>query len=1296
MKLRKHKTSLRHVLLLVLLFMVVLQSALPLAALFNSGTKNTLEQNEIDLDRRMVENRKVSLENEMTNQWGAISKETDGVNDALAAYLQQKETNVQTFLSDSSLQDGFIESVFPSLFEYSRNDSTCGAFIVLANDGDISQPGEYNGVFLRDSDPTAKAGSNSDMYLERGNKALARQVGIALDSSWSPQVRFEGSGRRDADDFFYEPYSAAREYPDAAASDLGYWSMPFVLEDNLVDNHRMIAYSIPLVYQGTVYGVMGIEVSCSYLLNTCFSLDDFTSQKTAGYAIAYRTGDGAYTIIDGMGVLCNEVESNGTGFTLSATNHDSLFRVDDVQVGNQGVYALTAPMNLYSAHVPYSSTQWLVCGFVSEDSIYAAGDNLYSSIVGAVILCVMVCVLLILVVSYVLVSPLKRLIASVQRGREGIDSFTSNLDEVSQLHQVIKSLTDTEFEARMRLNEEKERYRMAVEGSDDTFFTVYEELHSVEVLNSSDSRLNRTWSLAGFKDKLDEFCGAGTDWFDFIQQVVANGEGFEEYRMPLTAGGEPRWVEVSARWVPSAVPGKSRIVGYLRDINERKLQEIKEQQERMLDPATLLYRYEPGMKSLHDARQRRPEGAMVVLDLRGFSKIVQRYGFTFGDMVLEDLAKMLVERGEARGGKDFVAIRAGADEFLVWVPGQTDVEVVNALRPLRKDLASLVGLGAIDLRFRSGIAMAAADDGDEMLVRRARVALAWAKWRGLDDAFWSEEAEASVRPAAFGEIVSSGYARQVGLPSLAVNLLDRRSALGASLDLLARRLEDRFSFDNLAITAYDSNFASARLHYLHKPIEGVDKETFVTHYGVKEAIRLQRLGEADNLISLSDMPDGDGDQTRISREPAGAVFLMNDNGLYSGSIFLLGLDDGILNDVEAKSELWEVCGIIQNRINQEHVDQSARAKSDFLARMSHELRTPMNGVIGMTDIALMPGQTEERRIDCLEKVRSSSYYLLDLLNDILDMTKIESGKMRLLRESFSLNDLIVDLHSVLDGRFAERKQVFVVNASFAHVQVMGDVMRLKQILINLLGNAIKYSGDETQVTLAIEETSFEQGVVGLRFAVSDQGIGIGEKDMHRIFAKFEQLDNGNSWQHGTGLGLSICSHLARMMNSAIKVESALGKGSTFSFVLHLPVSEQRDKKASQVKAASVDFTGMNVLLAEDNELNREIIRCMLERFGCVVTSVADGKQAVEAFRAAPAGYYEMMFLDVMMPEMNGLDAARAIRAMGRADASTVTIIAVSANAFAEDVQRSLVSGMDAHIPKPIDSAKLAEVMSRFV
>ena len=593
------------------------------------------------------------------------------------------------------------------------------------------------------------------------------------------------------------------------------------------------------------------------------------------------------------------------------------------------------------------------------------------------------------------------------------------------------------------------------------------------------------------------------------------------------------------------------------------------------------------------------------------------------------------------------------------------------------------------------------------------------------------------------------------------------------------------------------------MRYFFGPIPGID-ESAVFPLSREAVDTLQRFGEQGLVHPVSEMPIfAMSAETRAYAN--GITFPMMNGGKYSGSVFFLSNAGKAFDDNETASTLREVGTIIQNRINQEELDQSARAKSDFLARMSHEIRTPMNGIIGMTEIALKPEQSDERRVDCLNKVHASSLYLLDLLNGILDMTKIENNKMLLGDAPFSMSHVVEELNAVSAGRLAARNQKLIVDMRTQHDWFMGDALRLNQVLINLVGNAVKYSDDGGTITVTIEERTAVGGAGALTpgrgaagagaagalpagreaaedaaagalpasceaaealalpagreaaeadaqaaegaagalpasceaantgtqavgdaagtlpagceaagadaqaagidvltsgtrtasvyFAVTDRGVGIAEEDIERIFAKFEQVNTTDARQQGTGLGLAISNRIVLMMGDRIRANSRLGHGSTFYFEIPLAIADAADK-SSCADAEQVDFTGKRALVAEDNELNMEIIAYVLDDMGFTVDKTTNGQEALDAFEQSPVGRYDIVLMDVMMPVMDGLTAAHRIRSLGRADAADVPIVATSANAFAEDVKRSLASGMNAHVSKPIDPEKLAKVLAK--
>ena len=1289
---KRKKKKLAYLLLFPLLLVVLLQGILPFSILLGSGTRQSLERSAVDIDNNLVENRRVVLENSMLDQWSTVRNESAYLNSALADFLSETRTDMDAFLTSSDFQRDYAARVYAELLSYLRLDRSCGLFLILGNREDVTVPQDYVGFFLRDSDPATKTDTDSDLLLERGSNELARQSGIPLDSSWSPVFHFAGSGQRSADDFFYTPYLLAQQHKDVSMASLGYWSTPFILEDHRLDNHRMITYSVPLLFGGEVYGILGTEVSVSYLSNNFLPVRDLDRNQNAGYTIAIDQGDGTYRTIAGKGALYDAIRRNDETFTLEETRYRDLFRVRDSAIGKQAIYAVESRLTLYDSMVPYENTDWVLCGFVTEESVFGLGDQLYRNLLAIIVLCALVGVVtMILVVRYIS-APVYRLMDSVRGGIKGLTEFRpSNITEIDELHQVVEDLTRNEISTEKQLLEEKERYRIAVESSNDIFFTYRQEERTIEVVNSTGH--DGTYPADSFWNTmiLPAVSAADQD----AMRLLLEGETSEltlQLNLALPARPEGLWVELSGKAVTDTQTGSRTVVGFVRDIHEAKLRELERENLQKLDPVTGFYCLTQGTAALRAARRQQPDGTLILLDVCAFSHIVQNYGLTFGDVLLSELAEMTSTQCRSLAGDETVLIRAGSDELLLWLPGVDSAACEPMLSALRGDFSALIRQNALALDFRAGMTSASGED-TETLIRRTQSALAEAERKDSEIFCWQPGIpQAPEKP--FNEVVSNSFIRRMSLPSLILNLFDRSESLTAALDLTACRLAKQFPLKDLLVTGFQGDYLSGAVDYCWKYAvipAGTDP---VYHCTEAEYQQKNRASQLHLLQPIRKASDTDTIFRAAGRLPNGAEFPMSDNGRYSGSIFFLGIPVEALQDKTDRDLLWEIGTIIQNRINQEHHDQSAQAKSDFLARMSHEIRTPMNGIIGMTEIALRENQSEQVRIDCLKKVRSSSDYLLGLLNDILDMSKIESGKMTLIRDSFDMSALLEELHPVLNGEFAKKSQNFRMDVRLTHRWFRGDALRISQVLVNLLGNAAKYSGVGTEILLTVTESAGENGAAQVYFAVTDHGTGISEKDRQRIFGVFEQLDSTTSHRQGSGLGLAICNRLIHMMNSEIHLESELGKGSTFSFTLTLPTAAPPAQKAER-QEPQTDLSGIRVLVAEDNPLNMEIIRTFLEEMGCQVDGASNGQQAVDIFRVSPGGTYRMIFMDVMMPVMDGLEAAHQIRRLNHPDSASVPIIAVSANAFDEDIKRSLTYGMNAHLSKPIEPEKLRQLIQRF-
>lgn len=381
----------------------------------------------------------------------------------------------------------------------------------------------------------------------------------------------------------------------------------------------------------------------------------------------------------------------------------------------------------------------------------------------------------------------------------------------------------------------------------------------------------------------------------------------------------------------------------------------------------------------------------------------------------------------------------------------------------------------------------------------------------------------------------------------------------------------------------------------------------------------------------------------------------------------------------------------------ERVRQANSAKSEFLSSMSHDLRTPINAILGMLTILEKSQDDPKKQKECQEKIRVSTEHLLSLVNDVLLISKLESGRPVAEEEPFDLYDTLEDCMTILSSQAQEFEvHMELEKSGLQHRRVIGNALHLKQIMMNVIDNALRYNRPHGSVFVRAEETAFEDGIANCSFVIEDTGIGIGEDFQGHIFEPFTQEHHGARTNYnGVGLGMSIVKKLVDQMNGSVTVESRIGEGSIVRITLPIRVDEAwGEKPENDERDVQDDISGLHVLLVEDNEINREIIEYILEEAGAEVMTANDGKVAVDTFEASAVGTIDCILMDLMMPVMSGYEATRAIRSMTRADAKTVPIIALSANAFEEDIALAKDAGMNEHLAKPVDIHKMLQTMNR--
>ena len=384
----------------------------------------------------------------------------------------------------------------------------------------------------------------------------------------------------------------------------------------------------------------------------------------------------------------------------------------------------------------------------------------------------------------------------------------------------------------------------------------------------------------------------------------------------------------------------------------------------------------------------------------------------------------------------------------------------------------------------------------------------------------------------------------------------------------------------------------------------------------------------------------------------------------------------------------------------EQAEEASQSKTSFLYQMSHEIRTPMNGIMGMLTLAQEKLDASHPAAQYLTRVEELSGHLLSLINDILDMSRIEAGKVELEEKAFSLRSLGNKLYDMFAKNLEGRGINYEVNFEDMTIDyVIGDELRISQIIINFLSNAVKFT-QEGEIIVTFRQMFLQDGNADLMIRVHDTGIGMDPEFINRIFRPFEQEGADTTRKYGgTGLGMAITDQLVKLMNGEIVVKSIPGEGSDFSVFLHLPVAEEpvpaeqieKENTAEEAEPEEIEvFRGRRILVAEDNEINAMVAREILGQMGAGIDVAENGQRAVEMFDEKPENYYDFILMDVQMPVMNGREAAKAIRRLPRKDAGEILIFALSADAFVEDERRSLESGMNGHYAKPVDFEALQQ------
>lgn len=1304
----KKKTIFR-LFIIPLVIVMVIQALISYGTFLLSGTPLQLNNNAVGILKRTVENRKLTLESNMVQNWSDIGPLRQEAQQQLQRILERNGYDVVEFLGDKNAKEEYLGQMITPGLEQMRKSTITGTFLILTDLHAAKGEKECSGIYFRNSGPGTDNSENSDILMERGNASYSHQLGIPLDTCWTTDFHFAKEGEREEDEFFYQPYRAALAYKNTDSENLGFWSRPFTLNDREKDSYGIITYTMPLIYDEEVYGIIGMEISVRYLekLLPAVELDE---EGTGGYILAEYREDGSIQPL--VSTFSNSFVPDMETMATEETGYDSLRKLVGGEEGKDTFYANISTLHLYNTNTPFEDRIWAVVGIQSGDKLFGMGYSIVVRLLLAILIGLAFGVFSIYLTVSHLTRPVRELAECISGSSGGrlLDYNSSRIMEIDGLYDVVKELTLKQQKTENSLQEEKERYRIALQSSMDILFSYDVKNGSVDLYNIKEEGGQERRELhleeAGLRNLLET--RVHEDDREILLDMLRNTK--EDIYVVFEAGAQDspedyRWMELSGRVICDMDGERTKIIGSIRKIHEQKVKELSESDTVRRDAVMGIYKKSTGERLVISELDTGRKGWLVLLDIDKFVDLDEKYGMVFGDAVLEQTAAILrhVVKEWMQSGRKIIAVRMGGDEILLWIEECTRKEVEMLLSDFRGQVAELYQDTSFELYLSGGLAEHTAGEEYPALIDKVQKALTWSKLRGNgQDTVYDELTKRQLRRITeikeINDIAGVAYDRNLGMIPLVFNFFDKSSDLRGILPVLLIKLGVRYGLSDILITSAEQEFHAVHMSFQWHRESERRVETNAHYFSGEDYERIVE-GIEDRMLPFAEEKASEAEKEffLLPEDTHGFIAPLYDNGRYVGSI-TYAVKAEVISDRD-KGELREISKIIESNMNRDKYDLASRAKSDFLSRMSHEIRTPMNAIMGMTTIALTRTKDSEQVEECLNKIASSSEYLLRLINDILDMSKIESGKMKLELASFSLRELADSAAAMILPQTKNRGIALKTAVYLENEWVLGDSLHLNQVLINLLGNAVKFTpeGGRILFTVCQEDNGEKENEQTVYFSVKDNGIGISEDNRKRIFGSFEQAgaDIAKSYG-GTGLGLAISEKLVCMMGGQIQLQSEEGMGSDFSFRLSFKQGIRPKEEKKTPEKAHHDRTDRRILLVEDNALNMEIAQTILEMHQYPVETAGDGREAVSLFRSHAPGYYDAILMDIKMPVMDGLEATRRIRSLSRKDARDIPIVAMSANAFAEDVRISLESGMNAHLSKPIDVNKLLKTLDKLL
>ncbi len=1258
----------------------------------------------------------VFLESEMSRKWAGLT----GVNDKAARILDsiaaENDLSAKELLENNVYAESFLEEISESLLETLRMNSVSGSFIILADSAsrpDEGSPAKMRGIYFSDGDPQYNPSDYSDIMMVRGSPAVSEKHSIPLDINWQSLYDYV-PGETEAD-YFFKPVFAGYDYPYADPDDLGYWSRPFYLsKGNKYEKELIITYSEPLIYENTVFGAVGISVSADRI-SELMPADDMAVKDGCYALLTYNTGDILADVEAVSKTHCGFEQNTGLPVALVNADDSMLLEIPEAEINGSRAYCAMTEIDLYPENSPYGSERWAVAAVAGKDVIYADTASVSLKHLIAMAAAILVEIIAALVTARQITNPIKALVESVESAGENgcIQPVETGISEINGLSRKLNILSTKRIRYQNELAAERERYLLAIQSTNNSIME-YDCQNDIMYLYKFKSENDGKTDIAKYENFRDLVAEGRVCPESSVPEMMAFLDGAVQKNgvyIRIRAGADTdrlMWVLLKCKNVYSPDGKLTRVIASSKDVTEEKEREQERLEENRRDPVTKFYKYEYGniLASRYSVEMEGKSSITAIVRITDMDKMYETCGRTFCSAVLEEAAIVIRKCVP----ENWVVYRGAPDEFIILTPITSRDEARELFDRIIDGISRIYDGGSFNVECVIGACLKY--PGEPLAAYKLKTSFASEaayRFRGefggvvfADEVSDRTEFMEYFKKNGRSSFVLSGT-QLSQLPgeddggdivSFAFDVFEKSSDFMAALLAVINKAGRALGMQRVIVFDMSRDYFTLRItaQWRAEGMAPIEIKTY--NYTKADYAELERkLKEPDFKIADTALFERDAvpGRGKISADGVSYSLPMFDNDAVSGVIVFQYVSEA---DDDLKSCMKELTKVVSAYISKSKTSRESKAKSEFLSKMSHEIRTPMNAIIGMTEIAMSSGDASSYTMECLKKIESSSHYLMSLINDILDMSRIESGKMTVSEAYINLEETIARLDTMIRVQ-TESKGIWLrAETDIPQPHLLGDPLKLNQILVNILGNAVKFTDSGGVHLRVLEKETDTEGIVSVFFSVRDTGIGIDPENLERIFHSFEQADADTVRKYGgTGLGLAISSSLVRLLGGNLEVKSVPGEGSEFYFTLPMKVTEP-PAETDRASEGETDMSSKRVLIAEDDDLNAEIAQTLIGNQGIASERAENGKAAAEMFEASPEGYYDAVLMDIRMPVMDGIEATKRIRGSDRADALKIPIIAMSANAFDEDMKKSVDCGMNGHLTKPIDMKKVMETFRR--